>query len=367
MLKSLPVLMYHYVSAWPNAIAVDPEVFESHLQAMSEGGFRGVGLSEAASYFMEGRALPEKSALITFDDGFLDNFVYAYPLLKKYGHKGIIFAVTGKITDQDLVRPTLDDVWSGFVGVDELPQVNRPYHSGAQGFRIRRDLFFSWEEAKAMEASGVVRVEAHSHRHRSVFTGPGFETFFKPGDRKRTFDRMEAEVLFGLPAFEHGPALARKAFYPSDEIYGLVRDTVPQDFDGAKAFFDRPGAAADLEKRILNIPREERGRIETGEEFEERVRGEIKQCRDALATHLGRKPLTFSWPWGEYCEKSLEIAKELGFSLFFTTTMGPNPPGKNPSHIHRFKAKNKKPAWLISRLGIYSRPLVAKVYGKLHA
>ena len=367
MLKSLPVLMYHYVSAWPNAIAVDPEIFESHLRAMSENGFHGVGLADAAAYFLEGRSLPEKSVLITFDDGFLDNFVYAYPLLKKYGHKGIIFAVTGKTADQDCVRPTLDDVWSGFVNADELPQVNHPYHHTAQGFRIRRDLFVSWEEAKVMEASGVIRVEAHSHRHRSVFTGPRFETLFKPGDRKRTFDRIEAEILFGLPVFEHGPALARKAFFPSDEIYDLVREAVPQDFDGAREFFERPRAGADLEKRILNIPREKRGRIETDDEFKERVRDELARCRDAQASHLGRKPLSLSWPWGEYCAQGLEIARELGFSLFFTTTMGPNPPGKNPAHIHRFKAKNKKPSWLLSRLGIYSRPLVAKVYGRLHA
>ena len=46
---SLPVLMYHYVSRFPGAIAVSPEHFEDQCRGMAEHGWRGIGLDEAAA------------------------------------------------------------------------------------------------------------------------------------------------------------------------------------------------------------------------------------------------------------------------------------------------------------------------------
>ena len=43
---SLPVLMYHYVSRFPGAIAVSPEHFEDQCRGMAEHGWRGIGLAE---------------------------------------------------------------------------------------------------------------------------------------------------------------------------------------------------------------------------------------------------------------------------------------------------------------------------------
>ncbi|WMW66140.1 polysaccharide deacetylase family protein [Nitratidesulfovibrio liaohensis] len=105
-LKSLPVLMYHYVSRKKNSIAVHPDTFETHCRAMRRAGWTGIGLAEAEAYLLGEAPLPPRSALITFDDGFLDNYVYAWPILKKYGHKGVIFAVAGKL-EQGAPRPTL--------------------------------------------------------------------------------------------------------------------------------------------------------------------------------------------------------------------------------------------------------------------
>lgn len=366
MPKSLPVLLYHSISSWPNSLSVDPDVFESHLTAMSAAGWRGVDLAEAASFFLEGREFPDKAALITFDDGFLDNHVFAAPLLRKHGHHGTVFAVTGRIVDEELPRPTLEDVWSGFVDMTDLPQVQNLARKGAEGLRIRRDLFFSWKEARAMDAAGSLAVEAHSHRHRSVFTGPGFTSVFRPDVRKRTFDRIEAEIVFGLPRFDLGPALAHQAFLPSEEVYDLARRLTPQSRTEAHQFFANHENEVRLVAALKEIPAARRGRMETDEEFRSRLTDELIACRDALQTGLGRAPLALAWPWGRYCPEALEIARPLGFRLFFSTTLGPNLPGKSPEHIHRFKAKNKSPKWLLSRLRIYSKPLLARVYGKLH-
>lgn len=366
MLKSLPVLMYHYISSWPNSIAVAPDLFEAHLKAMNRAGYRGVGLDEAVSYLREGRPLPKKSVLITFDDGFLDNYVYAWPLLREHGHKGVVFAVTNKIVDEERPRPTLSDVWDGYVGLKDLPQVDHPVRTSREGMHHRTDLFFSWKEARLMEDDGTMAVAGHTKNHHSVFISPNFKSLFVPRAKKRTFDQFECEVPFGLPRFEEGPAMQHKAFKPSNELYDTVRSFVPQDFRSAYDFFKNPQNKIELKNRIAEIPTKRLGTLESQSEFEERIYEELRDSRDTLRKQLGRDPEVMAWPWGAASEESIRIAKELGFTVLFTTQVGANPPGAVADAVHRFKARARSPLWMLSRLFIYSHPLVAKGYGLIH-
>lgn len=139
---SLPVLMYHYVSRFPGAIAVSPEHFEDQCRGMAEHGWRGIGLDEAEGFLLKGAPLPPRSLLITFDDGYLDNYVYAWPILRKYGHKGVVFAVTERMEAEKKCRPTLADVWEGLPS-SSLPPVDAPMHDTPFGYQVRRDMFFS--------------------------------------------------------------------------------------------------------------------------------------------------------------------------------------------------------------------------------
>ena len=96
-LQTLPVLMHHLISNDTTHISVLPSIFETQCRTLAEKGWFGIGLREAEEFFINGRPLPEKSFLLTFDDGYLDNYVYAWPILRKYGHKGVIFVVTERI------------------------------------------------------------------------------------------------------------------------------------------------------------------------------------------------------------------------------------------------------------------------------
>ncbi|MEI3479011.1 MAG: polysaccharide deacetylase family protein [Bilophila sp.] len=173
--QSLPVLMYHYVNRFPGATTVSPEAFEAQCRGMAENGWRGVGLDEAEAFLLHGTPLPRRSLLITFDDGYLDTYVYAWPILRKYGHKGVVFAVTDCLEKASGPRPTLADIRSG--SEFALPPVDTPLQATAYGFQERRDLFMSWEEARRMEESGVMAVAAHlgpsSGRLRGAGLGPG--------------------------------------------------------------------------------------------------------------------------------------------------------------------------------------------------
>ncbi len=370
--KSLPVLLYHYISRHKDSIAVSPERFEEHCRELARSGYRGVSLDQAVDFLLDGASLPPKSVLISFDDGFLDNYVHAFPLLEKYGHQAVVFAATEKLEPAAPVRPTLRDLWNKNISTDALPRVDAPFLPDTLGYPSRTDPFMNWDEARLLERTGVITLAGHSLRHDSVFRGPEPEgrELFRPGPRTRTFDRVRAPVLYGLPRLPAGPALSTRAFVLSEALLELVRGFVPQEPEAADAFFKEPGAEERVWKELEKLPREEWGRLESEETFAARVRDELTACRARLIDELGgadrsaRKAL--AWPWGKYAPESLAMAKEAGFAVFFATSFGANlagnRPGGNPDHVHRFKARDKAAGWLLSRVRIYSRPLLGKIY-----
>ena len=360
--KSLPVLMYHYINNWTGSITVIPELFEEHCAHLARHGYRGISIEEAESYLLHGCEIPEKSVLFTFDDGFLDNYVYAWPILQKYGHKGVIFAVANKVVNGQ-IRPNSCDLAEGRVEHGEFPRVDQPFMTHGLGYKKRRDLFINWEEAKLMEESGTMRVIPHSLNHRSVFAGPEFDGIYCPGQRTRTFDRVDSEVPWGLPFFKPVPGLANRAFIVDGEFIEAVKNLVPQDEEEAFSFFGRADACG----RVHSLYREWQGRMgymETDAEREERTRKDFLQSKELVETGLGHSVRSFCWPWGAYDDLSLRVGRECGFEVFFTTRIGANPPGK-PFEVKRFKAKSKSPGWLLNRCRVYSSPFLSKCYTML--
>ena len=373
--KSLPVLMYHIISHDTSHICVPPPTFEAQCRALAESGWTGVGLKEAEAFFVNGEPLPAKSFLFTFDDGYLDNYVHAWPILRKYGHKGVIFAVADRIDNAqrqcasqnplgaDLCRRTMEDVWNGGCGPDDLPPVDTLLTVDALGFSARQDLFFNWDEARRMEQSGEIAIAGHSMRHGSVFTGPRYSGFIRPGNRPRTFTQTEPESFWGLPNFQRGPELAHRAFIPSPSLIAAIKSLVPQDDAGAAEFFASPANVAVLETLVAGFTGK-LGDFESQEAMIGRMRGIMENTRKTLGRELGRAPGSFCWPWGEFREEARTQGLAAGFEVFFTTREGANRPGM-PLAVHRFKVKDKLGLWLLGRLGIYSRPLLAALYVKM--
>lgn len=156
MKKSVPVLMYHHVSPVEGMINVSPANFEDQLKWLSRRGYRSLSCDEFAAH-LAGETAPARSVLITFDDGYLDNWVYAYPLMKRYGFHGVIFLVTSWIGDGP-VRPHL--------GQDSLPQT--PAHRECEDLieAGRADeVMLRWSEIAAMRSDGVFEFHSHTHTH----------------------------------------------------------------------------------------------------------------------------------------------------------------------------------------------------------
>lgn len=109
-IKNVPILMYHDVSYKKNNdMTVSPERFEEHIKALSEAGYVALSFNDLYAYVMYNANLPEKCVLITFDDGYLSNYEYAYPILEKYGMKGTAFAV-GVTTGKKIYKNTGEEI-----------------------------------------------------------------------------------------------------------------------------------------------------------------------------------------------------------------------------------------------------------------
>lgn len=99
----VPILMYHHVrpidfktsTRFTGELTLPPTEFEQQLRYLQERGIATVGMEDLFLY-LQGRAdLPTRSVVLTFDDGYADNYQFAFPLLRRYGSKGTFYIATG--------------------------------------------------------------------------------------------------------------------------------------------------------------------------------------------------------------------------------------------------------------------------------
>ncbi|HEY1868878.1 MAG TPA: polysaccharide deacetylase family protein [Candidatus Cybelea sp.] len=109
-----PVVMYHRVDAWSpsdsisHRLTISPDRFAGELRDIHRIGLRTVGIAELASDAQRG-AFPQRAVLLTFDDGYSDQFRYAFPILQRFGDRAIFFINPGTIgTPRHLTWPEVE-------------------------------------------------------------------------------------------------------------------------------------------------------------------------------------------------------------------------------------------------------------------
>lgn len=125
----LPILMYHHISPNPERwgdYVVSPETFENDLKYLSDLGYTSISLEELIAY-TEGRGtLPEKSVMITFDDGQRSFAEYALPLLDKYDMCAVA-AIVGKYADDYTESGDMNASYA-YMGWPELARLSKDPH-----------------------------------------------------------------------------------------------------------------------------------------------------------------------------------------------------------------------------------------------
>lgn len=93
--KEIPVLCYHRIEAGRNdAYSVSPDLFASHLKALSDSGYNSILPDELYNYLKYNATLPDNPFMITFDDSRKEHITIAAPELAKHNFKGAFFIMT---------------------------------------------------------------------------------------------------------------------------------------------------------------------------------------------------------------------------------------------------------------------------------
>ncbi|MBC7251332.1 MAG: polysaccharide deacetylase family protein [Anaerolineae bacterium] len=134
---NVPILMYHHIAVPPpdadiyrRDLSVTPENFAAQLQYLAEQGYQTITLYDLVYHLSLGWPLPPKPIIITFDDGYRDNYTNAFPLLRKYGFVGTFFILTEPI-DQ------------------------------------KQGEYLTWDQVRRMKAAGM-DIEVHGRTHRDL-------------------------------------------------------------------------------------------------------------------------------------------------------------------------------------------------------
>ncbi len=91
----VPVLNYHQINDIDkNSLTIGVEQFRCQMKYLSDNGYNTITPFQLADYLEGKSTLPEKPVLITFDDGYQDNYKNAYPILKEYGMTATIFLIS---------------------------------------------------------------------------------------------------------------------------------------------------------------------------------------------------------------------------------------------------------------------------------
>ncbi|MBC8335861.1 MAG: polysaccharide deacetylase family protein [Anaerolineales bacterium] len=99
------ILLYHHVAISPieSQYYIHPENFAQQMQALDEWGFTPIPLSLLVKAITEGAELPPKPVVISFDDGRLDIYENAFPIMQKYDFQGVFYVLSGGLNDETLV------------------------------------------------------------------------------------------------------------------------------------------------------------------------------------------------------------------------------------------------------------------------
>ncbi len=269
----LTVLAYHRIAdvrspdmVWdPGVVSATPEMFERQMRHMARE-FNVISLGDLHEHLTGGRRLPRRPALVTFDDGYRDNYDEAFPVLRRLALPAVVFIVTGAIgTDRVM--------WW-----DELS-----YLLGRTEAR-RAELPLVGERDVAGPGAGATR-DALLAALKAV-----------PDDERAAAMAGLRDAL-GVAA----PRPPTPMFMGWDEVSELVAHGV----ECQPHTVDHP--------ILLRVP-------------DERARREIAGSAREAAERTGRPALAFAYPNGDYDAGTMAALRDAGIGMAFTMRLGPCSP-----------------------------------------
>jgi peptidoglycan/xylan/chitin deacetylase (PgdA/CDA1 family) len=294
----LPVFHFHEVTV---------EALEPQLQYLAENGYRTVTSDEIARLVLDGRHPGDRSVVLTFDDAWSSLWTVAAPLLRKYGMRAIAFAIPGRITPSDDLRPTIDH------GLTDPPALDRSDTP-----------FVHWAELKRLHASGVIDVQSHTLSHAMIFCGSQVVAFVTPDYARQPLlarpmidaddgPRFVTPGDLGAPLYAQRSRMSDAARYLDDrEARRRCMEYVAK--AGGAAFFSRPS----FEHELHAVAGRVNGRFESDAERERAMAEELGRSREILEAQIGAPTVRqVALPWGIAGEAARRALKASGYVVAF--------------------------------------------------
>ncbi|WP_035588196.1 polysaccharide deacetylase family protein [Hippea jasoniae] len=341
------ILCYHHINYNER---ITPEIFEENLITLKTAGFKPIKFSELINYLENKKEPPRKTVHITFDDGYADNYIYAYPILKKHGFYATIFPVVSKISE-GIKRATAFELKSLSISesVNEL---------------IKKSPFVSWEELKEMIESGIFEVGSHSLNHKACFDAPEVIKFNKDNSIE-WFLELTNDRRLGVPIYSKKWNCAADCITISTEVNNYLAEFVKN--NGGVLFFKKPNAMKILKKQFKRFVKKHPLKVfkEEKSDRQKRLKQEILNSKIILEDKLNTKIDLFCYPWGDYDVESVYEVIESGYKAAVTLNVGLVDKNSYPFLLPRVEVRAPA-SWLKKRLNIYSKPFVAKLYSKVY-
>lgn len=277
--SQVAILMYHRVSPRPDGWSLEPlspPSFEEQAEYFCRN-YEMLPLDKLVSYLRQGKALPEKAVAITFDDGYRDNYLHAYPILKKYNIPATVFLTTGCI------------------GTDKLFWWDRV------GYLIHHTTVSQLDLAEL--GSYPLRSELDRFRAGSIIA----KRLKKMPEETKN---LLVEKLADICRVEIPPDLARGLILSWDEIMEMNNDGI--------AF----GAHSVTHPILTKIPSEQ-------------AQYEITQSKRAIEEKLGQEVTAFSYPNGDFNDSIDKVVRESGYACAVTTAPNLLTARANPYRLGR--------------------------------
>ncbi|HEY8519176.1 MAG TPA: polysaccharide deacetylase family protein [Gammaproteobacteria bacterium] len=348
----VPVFVYH---------SIEPRAFERDLAFLADNRYRTIGMAELVRHLRGGGAAP-RSVVLTFDDARSSFWRYGYPLLERYGMRGVLFVIAGLTLDAPSCRPNLSAVRDGACTPADIEALDPDDVT-----------LCTWPELAHMQASGVVEVESHSLFHREVFVGTEIVGFIAPDtplvpyatpataylDHEDVGRPLARERLLGLPLFRAAPLYAApRAFRVPPDLRRFARGL----WDGLSDRERSPSACRRvLRERWRRVDAAARLERWTETEIAAAIAEDLALARELIKTRVGATAgAHFCVPYGSAGAATLAAAARLGIeSVCWGVIPGKkhNAPGDSPFEVARLKCD------FLRRLPAANRASLAAIYG----
>jgi peptidoglycan/xylan/chitin deacetylase (PgdA/CDA1 family) len=326
---------YHRVLPEVSSGAVCADAFEKQIAYLAKSGYRFIGTADLELFLNEELPQAEKYTMLTFDDGWADNLIWATPILEKYSAKAVLALNTGFVN-----KNSCEIRNSGNYKIADSKTA-----LGAAAYGRDYSSFLTWNEVLEMKKSGVWEIQAHGNSHFGCYGSFDDIRGFYPDKQHWTM-----EFALGEPPFNGAPRTTFRSILADRKT--LLCDDLKNELRQSKSDNERTRLCKNHSSPLKTT--------ETSEEFEKRVHEDLNSCRKAISENLGLTTTSLFWPWGHCSDSSVKIAKECGFKMLLTMEKDAVTDKTSTDRIPRVAAPAKF-ADFKKQLTIYSNPFLRNI------